>query len=131
MLKTEFEGLIGKEVSFDTFRKYEAMYLALPETVCKRDFVAMLNITAIPEDPAAIKRREELNARLTEIRQAINCLKSAIQSNESDIERYTGYIPLSVDDNEKRYYKNLIGFCRDDIRRAKKTINTYKKLYNI
>ena len=56
MMKQEFEQLIGKEVSYDTFRIYEEMYLAAPESVTKQVFVQMLNIDAIPESEEAIER---------------------------------------------------------------------------
>lgn len=67
MLKEEFENLIGKEVDFEVFRMYEAMYAAAPETVDKRAFVAMLNLDAIPESERAKKAREEKEERLAEI----------------------------------------------------------------
>ena len=59
MMKQEFEQLIGKEVSYDTFRIYEEMYLAAPESVTKQVFVQMLNIDAIPESEEAIERKEK------------------------------------------------------------------------
>lgn len=68
MLKEEFENMIGKQVTYDTFKLYENMYTALPETVNKQQFVEMLNIKAIPEDPAAIERRQEAEKMGQELR---------------------------------------------------------------
>lgn len=47
-MKCEFEKMIGKEVSTETFKIYEAMYMALPESIDKQQFVEMLKIKAIP-----------------------------------------------------------------------------------
>ena len=55
MLKSEFEEMIEKQVTYDTFQMYENMYSALPENINKQQFVKMLNIDAIPEDPEAIR----------------------------------------------------------------------------
>ena len=65
MMKCEFEELIGKEVSYETFEMYESMYMALPENISKADFVNMLNIKAIPESEEAIHRR--VNNLMTEV----------------------------------------------------------------
>lgn len=59
MMKQEFEAMVGKEVTVETFEMYERMYMLTPETVSKQEFVKMLNIDAIPEDPKAIERRKE------------------------------------------------------------------------
>jgi hypothetical protein len=59
MMKCEFEEMIGKEITAETYAIYEAMYSAAPETVDKKTFVSMLNIEAIPEAPEAIERRRK------------------------------------------------------------------------
>ena len=71
MMKQEFEQLIGKEVSYETFRLYEEMYLAAPESVTKQKFVEMLNIDAIPESEDAIERRQRAEARRQELQSQI------------------------------------------------------------
>ena len=59
MLKSEFEEMIGKQVTYDTFQMYDTMYNALPENINKQQFVDMLNIDAIPEDPEAIECKKK------------------------------------------------------------------------
>lgn len=89
MMKEEFESMIGKEVDAEIFRMYEAMYLACPENVTKQDFVALLDISKIPESERAIKAREEARqARETAraaVRGEINELKERIRTREIDI----------------------------------------------
>jgi hypothetical protein len=91
MMKQEFENMIGKEVSYETFEMYEKMYMALPESVTKQQFVGMLNIEAIPESEEAVARRaqrkafvEEINRQIGEIQESIKCYKKwADQARES------------------------------------------------
>lgn len=64
MMKHEFEQLIGKVVTWDVFKMYEAMYTATDLT--KQEFVKLLNIKAIPEDPAVAAARAANKLRLLE-----------------------------------------------------------------
>lgn len=59
MMKYEFEEMVGKEVSVETYEIYEKMYMALPEGITKQQFVGMLNISAIPESEDAIERKRK------------------------------------------------------------------------
>lgn len=79
MMKQEFEQMVGKEVTVETFEMYEKMYMALPESVDKQQFVAMLNIKAIPEHPEAIARREESEKRRKAIKEEIENLRKEYQ----------------------------------------------------
>lgn len=88
MMKQEFEQLIGKEVSYETFRIYEDMYLAAPESVTKQVFVQMLNIDAIPESEDAIERKEREAERIQQIKRDIAVLKEMIKSTKESLERY-------------------------------------------
>ena len=92
MMKCEFEELIGKEVSYETFEMYESMYMALPENISKADFVNMLNIKAIPESEEAIHRRMEKEQLIHDIKQQIADLKEKISYEQRNIERYTCFI---------------------------------------
>lgn len=48
MMWQEFEELAGYEVSYETYSKIiEPMYLAIPESVSKTDFIKMLNRKAL------------------------------------------------------------------------------------
>lgn len=73
MMKQEFEQLIGKTVEWDVFKMYEAMYMVtdLP----KQEFVNLLNIKAIPEDPAAVAAREAAERRRLEYKAQLRALK--------------------------------------------------------
>lgn len=88
MMKQEFEQLIGKEVSYDTFRIYEEMYHATPESITKQKFVEMLNIAAIPESEEAIERKEKAAEFRKEISEKIAELKRWIEMTKDELERY-------------------------------------------
>lgn len=108
MLKEEFENMIGKQVTYDTFKLYENMYTALPETVNKQQFVAMLNIEAIPEDPEAIERRQERERFVSDIKDQIAAKKADIKYFEQENERYRSYIAMEESKLEARFYRNFI-----------------------
>lgn len=88
MLKSEFEFLIGKEVDNNTFAMYENMYMALPDNVDKGEFVSMLNIDAIPEDPEVIERRKKREEFINDIKDQIAGKKADIKYFERENERY-------------------------------------------
>lgn len=88
MLKSEFEYLIGKEVDNDTFEMYENIYMALPDNIDKRKFVSMLNINAIPESEDAIRRREEKEQFISDIKNEIAGKKADVKYFEQENERY-------------------------------------------
>lgn len=85
MMKCEFEALTGKEVSDETFKMYEAMYLALPDNIGKVDFVSMINIKAIPESEEAIYRRMEKEQLIHDIKQQIADLEEKIKYEQRNI----------------------------------------------
>ena len=91
MMKQEFEQLIGKEVSYETFRIYEEMYHATPESVTKQKFVEMLNIAAIPESEEAIARKEKAAAVRKEISERIAELKRWLEITKDELERYIAW----------------------------------------
>ena len=88
MTKSEFEFLIGKEVDNNTFAMYENMYMALPDNIDKVKFVSMLNINAIPESEDAIRRREEKERFISEIKDVIAGKRADIEYFERENERY-------------------------------------------
>lgn len=85
MMKQEFEQLIGKEVTTDIFEMYERMYNVLPENVNKQQFVSMLNLANIPENPEAICRREENQRRIEEIKAQIVELREEYKEENSEL----------------------------------------------
>lgn len=121
MMKCEFEKLIGKEVSYETFEMYEAMYSALPENISKVDFVNMLNIKAIPESEEAIHRRMEKEQLIHDIKQQIADLKEKISYEQRNIERYTCYIEEATSE-EKEWVKDYKRWIAD----SKRIIAIYK-----
>ena len=80
MTKQEFETMIEKEITAETYAVYEAMYLAAPESVDKKTFVSMLNVEAIPESPEAIERRERAEAWKREQLAKIDDLKKELDT---------------------------------------------------
>lgn len=79
MTKQEFETLINKEVTYETFRLYESMYNALPESINKQQFIKMLNLKSIPENPEAIRRREENQKIVKEINNRLKNFKKSMK----------------------------------------------------
>lgn len=108
MLKGEFEKLIGKQVTYDTFRMYDDMYNALPENINKQQFVTMLNIEAIPEDPEAIERRKERERFTSDIKDQIAAKRADIKYFEQANERYRNYIAEEESKEEIKLYRNWI-----------------------
>lgn len=111
MLKEEFENLIGKRVTGETFREYENMYMAIDRN--KREFVAMLNLDAIPEDPAAVKAREEAAEAIKAQKQKINELRDGIKSDEENANYYLQYYN---DRPQAAYYKEAAKVKREKLR---------------
>lgn len=121
MMKCEFEKLIGKEVSCETFEMYESMYSALPENINKVDFVNMLNIKAIPESEEAIHRRMEKEQLVHDIKHQISDLKEKIEYEKECIDRYTSYL------NDTPYFeKDLVREYKSWIAGSKRIISRYK-----
>ena len=108
MMKCEFETLIGKEVSYETFEMYESMYSALPENISKVDFVNMLNIKAIPESEEAIERRKKREEFINDIKDQIAGKKADIKYFEQENERYRRYIEEEESKEGVKLYRNWI-----------------------
>ena len=108
MLKSEFEDMIGKQVTYDTFHMYEDMYSALPENINKQQFVDMLNIDAIPEDPEAIERRKERERFVSDIKDQIASKRDDIKYFEQENERYRRYITEEQSKEGIKLYRNCI-----------------------
>lgn len=108
MLKSEFEEMIGKQVTYDTLQMYENMYGALPENINKQQFVDMLNIDAIPEDPEAIERRKKREEFINDIKDQIAGKKADIKYFEQENERYRRYIEEEESKEGVKLYRNWI-----------------------
>lgn len=108
MMKCEFETLIGKEVSYETFEMYESMYSALPENISKVDFVNMLNIKAIPESEEAIERRKKREEFINDIKDQIAGKKADIKYFEQENERYRRYIEEEESKEDIKLYRGWI-----------------------
>lgn len=108
MLKSEFEEMVGKQVTYDTFRMYENMYSALPENINKQQFVDMLNIGAIPEHPEAIERRQERERFASDIKDQIAGKKADIKYFEQENERYRSYIAEEESKEDIKLYRNYL-----------------------
>lgn len=124
MMKCEFEEMVGKEVTEETYKIYEQMYTALPEGITKQQFVEMLDISAIPESDSAIKRREEAAKFRQEILNEIAGLQKEVKEVTADIERYKEFIELNDDD--KDYWKSEARRYREYARKLKAKIATLK-----
>ena len=108
MMKCEFENMIGKEVSVETFEMYNAMYLATD--LSKQEFVELLNIKAIPESEEAIARRAQAEAFKNQIREQIATLQEELDSCKCWLE---------FDINGKVYWTREIKRIRNEIKALK------------
>ena len=108
MLKSEFEEMIGKQVTYDTFHMYENMYSALPENINKQQFIKMLNIESIPEDPEAIERRQERERFVSDIKYQIEVKEAEIKCFEQGNKRYRRYIEEEESKERIKLYRNWI-----------------------
>lgn len=124
MMKQEFEQMIGKEVSYETFRIYEEMYLAAPESVTKQKFVEMLNIAAIPESEEAIARKERAAEFRKEIDEKIAELKKWLEMTKDDPKRY---LEWSKEPDGERW-KVDVKIKQGQIKRYRAEIATLKML---
>lgn len=114
MLKEEFESRIGKRVTMETFREYEKMYLAIDAD--KDAFVKMLNLDAIPEDPAAVKARAEAAEKIAEARADVQRLKDAVKDSEAKAKEY---IEWWNDRPQAAYYREQAKIYREDLKQAR------------
>lgn len=70
MMYSEFEEIAGYEVSFDTYVNIiEPMYMALPDSVSKQEFVKMLNkkAFALPTKSDYVKEMRKIACHLSDI----------------------------------------------------------------
>lgn len=114
MLKEEFESRIGKRVTMETFREYEKMYLAIDAD--KDTFCKMLNLDAIPEDPAAVKARAEAAEKIAEARADVQRLKDAVKDSEAKAKEY---IEWWNDRPQAAYYREQAKIYREDLKQAR------------
>ena len=129
MMKQEFEQLVGKEVTQDTFELYNTMYMALPESINKLQFVIMLDKSMIPEDPSAIERRKRREEFIAEINQEIKSIKEQIAEHERFLQKAREGKNYWKDDEDKfmynsykseaKYYAEQIQACKNRIRDLK------------
>ena len=125
MLKEEFENMVGKQVTYDTFKLYESMYTALPENINKQQFVGMLNIDAIPEDPEAIERRKERERFVSDIKDQIASKRADIKYFEQENERYRRYM---TEEKSKEGVKLYRGWIRGNNRHIEQLRAEIKEL---
>lgn len=115
MYKQEFEKLINKKVTYQTYLIYENMYSSTDLT--KDEFIKLLNIKVIPEDPEITKLRKSYIEN--------------IEYADAQIEYHTNYIKLWEDDikvdefakceyffhkNQITYYRKLKKYYKSQIK---------------
>lgn len=125
MMKCEFEKMIEKEVSPETFEMYETMYNALPESVSKQQFVAMLNVAAIPESESAIARRAERERLIDRITAEIDTQKAEIAEMKKEIENMAAWI---AEDDDAGYWKREIKWTKSRIKERQQKIAELKSV---
>lgn len=130
MMKCEFEALIGKEVSVETFKMYEAMYLALPDNIGKVDFVSMINIKAIPESEEAIHLRMEKEQLIHDIKQQIADLEEKIKYEQRNIAYFKCCLEEVLPDEKEwvKDYKRCIACSKSIISQYRAEIKQLKQI---
>lgn len=129
MLKSEFENMIGKQVTYGTFHMYEDMYNALPDNINKQQFVDMLNIDAIPEDPEAIGRRKERERFANEVKDQIASKMDDIRYFEQENDRYRRYMTEQVSEEDIRRYRSWIKVNNRNIAKLRAEIKELRWLF--
>lgn len=129
MLKSEFENMIGKQVTYRTFHMYEDMYNALPDNINKQQFVDMLNIDAIPEDPEAIERRKERERSANDIKDQIASKRDDIRYFEQENDRYRRYMTEQVSEEDIRRYRSWIKVNNRNIAKLRAEIKELRWLF--
>lgn len=114
MMWSEFEELAGYRVTFEDYTNIiEPMYLAIPETVSKIDFIKMLDR----------KRFEYIPKKSLEEIERVNELKSQIESLKEDIKWYEGRIEdmkiLLADETDENWIKEWKGNIKNYRERIK------------
>lgn len=126
MMKEEFEQLIGKEVSYDTFELYNSMYSVLPDKYTKQDFVNMLNVKEIPENPEAIERRKNKEELIKKYKQMIENKRGQIATLQQDTLYYKRLILEETDKDIVAQYRKHIKYNTAFIKQYRMEINEYK-----
>ena len=103
MNKANFEKLIKKDISDETFSLYNALWIAYKETVGdeahKKDFIKLLNIRAIPQDNELKAARQFAKKNLPKLYDKLKALESRkaevdqmiIWSNKQDFSFVSNY----------------------------------------
>lgn len=103
MNKANFEKLIKKDISHETFSLYNALWIAYKETVGdeahKKDFIKLLNIKAIPQDNELKAARHLAKKNLPKLYDKLKALESRkaevdqmiIWSNKQDFSFVSNY----------------------------------------
>lgn len=130
-MKYEFEELIGKEITDETYSMYEKMYLALPENIDKQQFVKMLNIDAIPENPTAIERRNRRNELIEKAKSRIAEYKNDIKYYKEQIEFFKSLDSTDCNFIDDDFIKNEIEHYKLMINNSKSKIAETKMIYGL
>lgn len=119
MIKSEFEAMIGKEISACTYAIYESMYMALPDGISKQAFVNMLDINAIPEASEAKARKEAQALYIKDIQAKINDCKELVTYYKKRVESLQELKGDPFWDNEINLYKKHIKHYANEIKQLK------------
>lgn len=81
MNKTNFEKLIKKDISDETFSLYNALWIAYKdilgnEAAHKTDFLKLLNIKSIPQDNKLKEKRQAAKKKLPKLKKKLKDLES-------------------------------------------------------
>ena len=132
MMKQEFEQRVGKEVDWEVFEMYEAMYMATNLT--KDEFCALLDKKAIPESKASQEAKKRNEETIAEVRKEIDAIDAQIVDAQDWVGYYQWCISVDAkygDDTNVKCYKRSIRDYRAQIETLKKKKQAIKRLFCI
>lgn len=107
MMHEEFVKIAGYKVSLEDYKNViEPMYMAMPDSVSKEEFVAMLDRSRFEVKKTEAELRQE-----QEYRDRIADLTASVEDNNSQI----------------AYYKREITFCKSKIEEYQAILRNYKE----
>lgn len=114
MMWNEFEEIAGYRVRFETYKNIiEPMYLAIPQTISKVEFVKMLDRKRFEYIPEKSQEQIKIEKKL---RAEINGYIDEISYLESRIGDYNRMLDDETDARWIKEYKSLIKINRNRIK---------------
>ena len=132
MMKCEFEERVGKEVDYEVFEMYEAMYMAVD--LDKDAFCALLDKDAIPESKASQEAKIRNAQIVAQVRVDIDEINAKIKDAEEWVDYYKWCIQTETgygDELVIRSHRRQIKAYQETIAELKRHKTALKKMFGI